>query len=348
MSSAVARPSGQPVAPPQHRDLPATLKPLGATHPAGAPKNQPPAARRHAFWQRDGWWRGTKPAHLGGRLAMATGTVTFSQATCRCRWGHPSPLALGVPTPNRSGRFPPAPPRARPCRMAALLPPPSLPLPQKPPRCPPSGVQPPIPGLCRPRAGTASSDVGHPLSTPALGGLGSSPPNPQIPQPHRTPARGSQPHGHPGTGVPSPTAPPHRWGTPKQGPPMTKGTRGDTLVALGGRQGLSCPVPTTGGVTPVPVRAAPRDARPGICGHCGSSLLAAPGRPNPLSAPGLWRWPHVTGTAATRLGHPSPATASPPQWAGRWRGVYLLNPPSAAAVGTRAARPPGLPPPRGD
>lgn len=92
-----------------------------------------------------------------------------------------------------------------------------------------------------------------------------------------------------------------------------------------------------GNGTLVPAGASPRDGRLRICGHRSSSPKAVLGRPNPLSAPGLRRRPHVTGTAAARLG--PPATAGPPRQAGGGLSSY---PPSAAAVGTRPARAHGL------
>lgn len=82
----------------------------------------------------------------------------------------------------------------------------------------------------------------------------------------------------------------------------------------------------------------PRDARTGICSHRGSSLKAAPGRPNPLSAPGLRRRPHVRGTVATRLGPPATAEPAPPG-----RGGFILLPPQRRCGGHAAGQSPRAP-----
>jgi len=223
---------------------------------------QKPAAGGKACRSGEGLRKGTEPARV------ALGTVTFSRATTCWRWGHPSPPALGVPAPNRSGRFPPAPPRARRAAWprSRRRPPRGFPhVSQEPPKNPSWSPLPKwgsaphpqaVPQTGSPGTGTAGFAVGQPPGSPAMGDLGSSPPKLQTLQPCHSPTGTPAPGGHP--------AP-----------------RGDGAG--------------------VPIGGPPRDARPRICSHRGS---AAPGRPNPLSTPGLRPRPHVTGTAGTRLGPP--------------------------------------------
>lgn len=107
-----------------------------------------------------------------------------------------------------------------------------------------------------------------------------------------------------GMGHPVPGSPPPRGGHPDSDirdsrPRASLPAVPDPYPALPGGQEKT-PRWHRGNQTGAP----PPNTGAGICGYRSSSPKATAGHPNPLRAPGLRRRSHVTGTAATLLGHP--------------------------------------------